>query len=121
MADYIWKPHGVKGRWDALPKAAQIAIICAAIGLGVIFLIVITFCCIKQRRAGRREKAVADAEFEKGAAELLEYRNKQGAINMLNSTPSSYSTHTMSSQPPVPKMPSVSVMESGRPMKSGWL
>lgn len=112
----------MSGRWNALPKAAQIAIVCAAVGGFAVLIAVLAFCCIKQRRAGRRERAAADAEFEKGANELMEYRNKQGAYDMLNSTPSSYgSTPANEAPPPVPKMPSVSVMEAGKPMKSGWL
>lgn len=121
IAEYIWAPKGISGRWNALPKAAQIAIVAGAIGLGVVLLALLTFCCIKQRRAGRREKALADAEFDKGAAELMEYRNKQGAVSILSSAPSSYSTPTKEYPPPLPSMPSQHIMEPGRPMKSGWL
>jgi hypothetical protein len=32
------------------------------------------FFCIRQRRAGRREKALEDAEWEKSSAELMAYR-----------------------------------------------
>ena len=36
-------------------------------------------CCCKQRRAGRRERAVEDANWDKGAAELVEYRKQMAA------------------------------------------
>ncbi|KAF2097914.1 cell wall glucanase [Rhizodiscina lignyota] len=124
IAENIWKPHGVKGHWDALPKAAQIAIVCAAIGVGVVLLAILTFCCIKQRRAGRRERAIADAEFEKGAAELMDYRRKMSEGGFASGGyggSTNYMSPTSDRAPEVPKLPQVSIMDTGRPMKSGWL
>lgn len=122
MADLIWKPQGVKGHWEALPKAAQIAIVCSVIGVAAVLLLLLMFCCIKQRRAGRREKKAADAEFDKNTAELTDYRRKmsEGGFGYGNSNVT-YSSPAMERAPPVPKLPQVSIMEPGRPMKSGWL
>lgn len=72
----ITKPHGVKNRWKALSKGAQIGIISGVIGAVVLLGCFITFCCIKQRRAGRREYAAYQAEVNKEAADLLEHKSK---------------------------------------------
>lgn len=61
-------------RWAALSKAAQIAIICSIAGVGGLLFALMTCCCVRARRAGRRQKALDDAEFEKGKAELMAYR-----------------------------------------------
>ena len=71
------KPHGTVNRWKALPKGAQIAIIASAIGLVVILAIFITFCCIKQRRQGRREFAALEAQQNKEASEMLAFKQQQ--------------------------------------------
>ncbi|KAK3044192.1 hypothetical protein LTS18_001929, partial [Coniosporium uncinatum] len=70
----IWSPKGVSRHWNALPKAAQIAIIAGSISVASVLAVIVAFCCVKQRRAGRKEKAVADAVYEKDARELMEYR-----------------------------------------------
>lgn len=70
------KPHGVKNRWLALSKTARIAIICGVVGGVVIMLLAIAFCCIRQRRAGRREFAAFQAEQNKEAADLLHHRQE---------------------------------------------
>lgn len=76
-------------RWKALPKSAQIAIISSLAGVLLVGLAVMTFCCIKQRKAGKRERAIADAEFEKGTAELLAFKaemNRQREMRMQDSS-----------------------------------
>ncbi|KAF2273456.1 uncharacterized protein EI97DRAFT_158415 [Westerdykella ornata] len=76
MTEYE-KPSGVRNRWAALGRTAQIAIVASVIGVVVIAAAVILFCCIKQRRAGRRAAAAYQAQQDKEAAELLEYRGQQ--------------------------------------------
>lgn len=126
-AKYIWEPHGVKAHWNALPKAAQIAIIAGVLGVAALLFLLMVFCCIKQRRAGRREKKIADAEFEKGAAELMDYRRKAaaGAYGLTSNVVSSHRAESIRSGQPsphqTPKLPQVSIMEPGRTMRSGWL
>jgi len=68
----ISKPHGVKNRWKALGKGAQIGIIGGVAGFVIIAACLITFCCIKQRRAGRKEYAAYEAGVDKEATDLLE-------------------------------------------------
>jgi hypothetical protein len=64
----------VRNRWAALPQGAKIGIIAGSIGVFVILLCLMAFCCIKQRRAGRREHAALLAEEKKEAAELNAYK-----------------------------------------------
>jgi flagellar biosynthesis/type III secretory pathway M-ring protein FliF/YscJ len=71
------KPSGVRNRWNALPKSAQIAIIASCVGVVVVAALVILFCCIKQRRAGRRDAAAYEAQQNKEASELLQYQGHQ--------------------------------------------
>jgi hypothetical protein len=54
-------------------------------GVLLLGIAIMTFCCIKQRRAGKKERMIADAEFEKGTAELLAFRaemNRQRALRL---------------------------------------
>jgi hypothetical protein len=77
LLEEYWKPSGVRNRWSALPKGAQIGIICAIIGVVVLAAAILLFYCIKQRRQGRRDAAAYEAQQNKEAAELLEYRGAQ--------------------------------------------
>ncbi|CAO2658037.1 Nn.00g072970.m01.CDS01 [Neocucurbitaria sp. VM-36] len=72
----IQSPSGVRNRWQALPQGAKIGIVAGAIGAFAIAMCALLFCCIKQRRAGRREHAALLAEEEKDAAELQEYKRQ---------------------------------------------
>ncbi|KAF2677014.1 glycoside hydrolase family 16 protein [Lentithecium fluviatile CBS 122367] len=71
----ISKPHGARNRWNALSKGVQIGIIGGVVGFVVIATLLIAFCCIKQRRAGRKEYAAYQAEVNKEAADLLEHKS----------------------------------------------
>ncbi|KAF1815148.1 cell wall glucanase [Eremomyces bilateralis CBS 781.70] len=73
-AKEIYTPHGVSGRWNALPKTTRIAIIASSLGGLALVLLAMTWCCIRQRRAGKKERIIADAEFAKGENELMDYR-----------------------------------------------
>ncbi|KAH9880833.1 hypothetical protein IAQ61_001127 [Plenodomus lingam] len=70
----IQSPSGVRNRWAALPQGAKIGIIAGSLGLFAVGCIIMAFCCIKQRRIGRKEHAALLAEEEKEAAELQEYK-----------------------------------------------
>ncbi|KAF2033090.1 concanavalin A-like lectin/glucanase [Setomelanomma holmii] len=72
----IQKPSGVRNRWAALSQGAKIGIIAGSLGLFAILLCLMAFCCIKQRRAGRKEHSALLAEEQKEAAELQEYKRQ---------------------------------------------
>jgi len=56
-------PKSLSQRWAELPSAAKIAVYSAASGVALLALLVIVFCCIKQRRAGREEFSVENSKF----------------------------------------------------------
>jgi beta-lactamase regulating signal transducer with metallopeptidase domain len=65
----------LKQKWNSLPHTTQVAI-AAGIGAAVLIgLCAFIFFCIRQRRAGRKERALEDAEWEKNNAELMAYRS----------------------------------------------
>lgn len=71
-------PKSMRQRWEELSSAAKIGIYASIGAFIAITLGLWTLCCIKGRRAGRREGALADAEFEKDTAELMAYRAQMG-------------------------------------------
>lgn len=72
----IESPHGVKNRWSALSQTAKIAIIASVCGAVAIIAAIILFCCIKQRRAGRKEYAAYQAGLDKEAADLIQHKQE---------------------------------------------
>jgi len=74
IAERLHSPHGISGHYLALSKTAKLGIAIAAISVTAILLALLVFCCIKQRRAGRRERAIADAEWERNMNELQQYK-----------------------------------------------
>ncbi|THV64681.1 concanavalin A-like lectin/glucanase [Aureobasidium pullulans] len=74
IAQRLAKPHGAEAHYKALPKWAQATIAAGSIAVFAIALVAFVFCCIKSRRAGRRERAAADALWEKEMQELAEYK-----------------------------------------------
>jgi len=74
IAQKLHEPHGIAGHYKALSKTARIGIAAAALAFIALCISLLTFCCIKQRRAGRRERAIADAEWERAQNELAQYK-----------------------------------------------
>lgn len=70
----IEQPHGVKNRWESLSKTAKIAIIASICGAVALIAAIILFCCIKQRRAGRKEYLAYQAGVDKEASELIQHK-----------------------------------------------
>jgi beta-lactamase regulating signal transducer with metallopeptidase domain len=62
-------------KWNSLSHTTQVAIAATIGGVLLIALCAFIFFCIRQRRAGRREKAIEDAEWEKNNSELMAYRS----------------------------------------------
>ena len=68
--------QSVEKQWNGLSTGAKIGIACGIVGAFVVALIAFVFYCLKQRRAGKREKAVADQAWDAQHSELMEYRNR---------------------------------------------
>lgn len=68
----------VAQKWSGLSQNAKIAIAASVCGALLIALCVFAFCCIRQRRAGKHEKLLEDAKYEKDRAELLAFRAEMG-------------------------------------------
>jgi len=74
IAKELSEVHGLKAHYNALSKTAKIAVAVAAISATAISVALLAFCCIKNRRAGRRERAAADAEYDRHLTELKQYK-----------------------------------------------
>ncbi|KAF3033110.1 hypothetical protein E8E11_002717 [Didymella keratinophila] len=72
----IQDPSGVRNNWKALSAGAKSGIIIGALAVFGILVCLLIFCCIKQRRAGKREHAALLADEQKEAAELEEYKRQ---------------------------------------------
>lgn len=68
------KPHTIKQHWEALSHTTRIVIISCSIGGLALLVAFLTYYCISQGIKGRKEKALADAEFEKEQQEFNFYR-----------------------------------------------
>lgn len=66
-------------KWNGLSKGGKIAVGSTVAGVLVAIVAVLTFCCFKQRRAGRKERLLADAEFERGTADAMAFRAQLSA------------------------------------------
>ncbi|KAI1613693.1 extracellular cell wall glucanase Crf1/allergen Asp F9 [Exophiala viscosa] len=64
----------IKQKWNGLPQTTKYIIIGVVGGVLLIVASVFAFCCIRQRRAGKHERLIEDAKYEKNAAEVLAYR-----------------------------------------------
>ena len=71
-------PKTVAQRWQGLSTGAQIGIATAIGAIALIGLALFAACCVKQREAGKRERAAADAAYEKDTTELLQYKAHGG-------------------------------------------
>lgn len=67
------KPHGMD-RIKAMSSTTKIAIAASVGGVVLIAIALITFCCIKQRRAGRREFATFQAQENQEKAEFMMHK-----------------------------------------------
>ena len=72
QANYV----SVAKKFSALPNGAKIGIACGVIGVALIALIGFILFCVKSRRQGKREKALADKQWNEHHNELMEYKQK---------------------------------------------
>jgi hypothetical protein len=70
----IHEKQGVAGLWQKLTTGAKSGIVIGAIAGAGVLLTALLICCFVQARKGKKEKAVADAQWEKEQAEFNEYR-----------------------------------------------
>jgi len=64
----------VKQKWNGLTPTTKYIIIGVVCGVLLLAVAIFAFCCIRQRRAGKHEKLIEDAKYEKNAAEVMAYR-----------------------------------------------
>ncbi len=69
----------MKQRWEELPQGARIAIIAGPLGFLALMIVIGCFCCLKQRKLGRRERAIEDAQWEKDHAEMMVFKKQYAA------------------------------------------
>jgi hypothetical protein len=61
-------------KWNGLPSTTKYIIAGVVGGVLLLAIIIFAFCCIRQRRAGKHERLVEDAKYEKMQGEVLAYR-----------------------------------------------
>ena len=72
------RPKTVTQRFNDLSHGAKIGIFSTVVAAIAVCVGMWVFCCVKQRRAGKAERKLADALFEKDTAELMAYRAQMG-------------------------------------------
>jgi len=75
----INKPQGLSGFWSTLSTGTKSGILIGSIAGAGVLLLALFACCIVQGRKGKKEKAIADAQWEKEQAEFNQYR-----LSMMN-------------------------------------
>ncbi|KAL9005195.1 MAG: hypothetical protein Q9188_002031 [Gyalolechia gomerana] len=69
-------PMSPSQRWNQLSPGAKIGV-GSAVGVSAVALVVLgAVYCMRARKAGRKERALADAEFEREAREMTAYRQQ---------------------------------------------
>ncbi|KAL9124809.1 MAG: hypothetical protein Q9217_005906 [Psora testacea] len=68
----------VRQRWEGLSKEGKIAVGSTVGAVALLGLSLFSFFFFKQRRRGKRERAAAEAAYEKDTTELLQYKAQGG-------------------------------------------
>ncbi|WPG97692.1 glycoside hydrolase family 16 protein [Acrodontium crateriforme] len=76
LMNKVSKTQAVVNHFNSLSTGAKIGIACGIAGVLLVGIIGFAVFCIKQRRAGKREKALADQSWNEQAAELDAYRQR---------------------------------------------
>lgn len=66
-------------KFDGLSTGAKIGIACGAGGAVLLLAVIGTICCVRTRKAGRRERDVADADWDRSNSEMLAYRSQMSS------------------------------------------
>jgi hypothetical protein len=70
----ITKPTGIGGFWQTMTTGAKSGLVIGASAGAGVLLAALLVCCVVQARKGTKEKAVADAQWDKEQAEFNQYR-----------------------------------------------
>jgi hypothetical protein len=82
----------VADRFNELSPVGKIAVYASAGGVGLLAFVILTFCCIRNRRAGRREGEAYNQKFETERANALNYQ-----MELKNNGATGYNPAPMSS------------------------
>ncbi|KAL2402970.1 extracellular glycosidase [Exophiala dermatitidis] len=66
--------QSAKQKWNGLSSTTKYIIVGVVCGVALLCIAIFAFCCIRQRRAGKHEKLIEDAKYDKNAVEVLAYR-----------------------------------------------
>lgn len=69
-------PMTLSQRWNKLSPGAKIGVGSAVGVSAVVFIVLGAGYCVRARKVGRKERALADAEFEREAREMTSYRQQ---------------------------------------------
>lgn len=73
-------PVSLAQHWANLSSGAKIGVYAGISAVIALVLASWAFCCVKHRKAGKKEGAMADALYEKDTAELMAHRSEMGQI-----------------------------------------
>ena len=79
--------ESIEQKWDDLSPATKIGIICAIGGVFLILALLCTVCCVRQRKVGRREREIADADWDRANSEMMAYRQQMQRPNIYSPNP----------------------------------
>jgi len=75
VANRLGKPQGTANKFNALPEGAKIAILAGILSIIVISLLTLTFCCIRNRRQGRKERLAAEAAWNRDVSDMKDMKH----------------------------------------------
>ncbi|GAB7348354.1 hypothetical protein MBLNU459_g6323t1 [Dothideomycetes sp. NU459] len=76
IAAHLLKTNTAAAKFSHLPKWAQYTIAGGLSFAAAVSIALFAFCCVRSRRAGKRERAAADAEFDRNVQELNAYKRR---------------------------------------------
>jgi hypothetical protein len=65
------KSQTIGEKWAALPQSAKAGVYAGAAGALGLLLVIMVFCCIKQRRDGRKEQSIHEAKLHQERTEMM--------------------------------------------------
>ncbi|KIW17508.1 hypothetical protein PV08_04702 [Exophiala spinifera] len=66
----------IKQKWDGLTSTQKYIIGGVVGGVALILIALYAWFCVRQRRAGKHEKLIEDAKYEKNVSEVMAYRSE---------------------------------------------